>query len=109
MVHAALPIFEKDNPANKYGYAVEMGQTYLDLGMVTAALAEHTVLPAEKKQLWNDAASWFQKALDARTAGPGQLDTNGHDQVGEIRRQLARAAAAMAGAPSSSQAERAQR
>jgi serine/threonine protein kinase/tetratricopeptide (TPR) repeat protein len=109
MVHAALPTFQKDNPANKYGYAVEMGETYLDLGRVSAALAEHAASPAEKKRFWSDAGSWFQKALDIRTTGPGQLDADGHDQVGEIRRQLTRATAALAGALSRSQAERAQR
>jgi eukaryotic-like serine/threonine-protein kinase len=109
MVHAALPTFQKDNPANKYWYAVEMGQTYLDLGRVSAALAEHAGSPAKKKRFWSDAGSWFQKALDIRTTGPGQLDADGHDQVGEIRRELTRATAALAGALSRSQAERAQR
>jgi tetratricopeptide (TPR) repeat protein len=109
MVHAALLTFQKDNPANKYWYAVEMSESYLDLGRVSAALAEHAASPADKKRFWNDAGSWFQKALDIRTTGPGQLDADGHDQVGEIRRELARANAALAGALSRSQAERAHR
>jgi len=96
MVHAALPIFQKDNPANKYWYAVEMGATYLDLGKVSAALAEHAASPADKKRLWSDAGSWFQKALDIRTTGPGQLDANGHEQVLEIRHELAKATATLA-------------
>ena len=109
MVHAALSTFERDNPANKYWYAVEMGQTYLDLGRVSAALAEHAASPTDKKRFWSDAGSWFQKALDIRTTGPGQLDADGHDQVGEIRRELAHANTALAGALSRSQAEQAQR
>jgi serine/threonine protein kinase/tetratricopeptide (TPR) repeat protein len=109
MVHAALPTFQKDNPGNKYWYAVEMGQTYLDLGKVSAALAEHAASPADKKRFWSDAGSWFQKALDIRTTGPGQLDANGHDQAGEIRRELTRATAATAGTLSRPRAERAQR
>jgi len=109
MVHAALPTFQNGNPANKYWYAVEMGQTYLDLGKVSAALAEHAGSPADKKRLWSDAGSWFQKALDIRTTGPGQLDADGRDQVGEIRRELTRTTAALAGALSRPQAERAQR
>ncbi len=96
MITAAMSIFQKTNPANKYWYAVEMGETYLDFGRVSASLAESAGSPAEEKRLLSEARSWYQRALDVRSSGPGQLDSNGHDQIGEIRRELARASAGLA-------------
>jgi non-specific serine/threonine protein kinase/serine/threonine-protein kinase len=95
LIRAALPTFEKVNPANEYWYAVQMAQTYLDLGMVSAALAERAASPFDRKRFWGEASFWYQKALDVRTTGPGQLDSDGRDQIGEIHRQLARAASAL--------------
>ena len=96
MIRQSLSSFQKTNPANKYWYSVQMGQSYLDLGLVSAALAQRANSQSEKKRYWTDAKSWYQKALDARSLGPGQRDLDGHDQVGEIRRELTRATAALA-------------
>jgi serine/threonine protein kinase/tetratricopeptide (TPR) repeat protein len=95
MAREALSIFQEGNPANKYWHAVEMGQAYLDLGKINAALAKGAGLSADKRKFWTDASSCYQNALDSRSTGPGQLDSNGHDQIGEIRTELAKANAAL--------------
>ena len=94
MAREALSIFQEGNPANKYWHAVEMGQAYLDLGKINAALAKRAGSPTDKKRLWAEASLCYQDALDVRSAGPGQLDSDGRDQMGEIRTELAKANAA---------------
>jgi hypothetical protein len=66
----------------------------LDLGKINAALAKRAGSPADKKRLWAEASLCYQKALDVRSTGPGQLDSDGRDQMGEIRTELAKANAA---------------
>jgi eukaryotic-like serine/threonine-protein kinase len=95
MAREALSIFQEGNPANKYWHAVEMGQAYLDLGKVNAALAKRAGSLSDKKRLWTGASSSYQEALDVRSTGPGHLDSDGRDQVGEIRIELAKANAAL--------------
>jgi non-specific serine/threonine protein kinase/serine/threonine-protein kinase len=95
MAREALSIFQEGNPANKYWHAVEMGQAYLDLGKINAALAKGAGLSADKRKFWTDASSCYQDALDSRRTGPGQLDSDGRDQIGEIRTELAKANAGL--------------
>ncbi len=95
-IRDALSIFQKSSTNNKYWYAVEMGQTYLDLGKVREVRAERARSLIQKRRFWSEASLYYQKALDARATGPGQLDSDGHDQAGEIRRHLAGARAALA-------------
>lgn len=95
LIRQALSAFQKTNPANKYWYSVQMGQSYLDLGKVSAALAQRADSRSDKRRYWSDAKSWYQKALDARSLGPGQRDLDGKDQIGDIRRELTRATAAL--------------
>jgi len=96
MIHQALSSFQKTNPANKYWYSVQMGQSYMDLGKVSAILAQRAQSRSDKRAYWIEAKTWYQKALDARSAGPGQRDLDGHDQIGRIRRELAEATTALA-------------
>jgi serine/threonine protein kinase/tetratricopeptide (TPR) repeat protein len=96
LIHPLLPMVPKVNRANTYWYAVQMAATYQDLGKLSAAFAERSVSPVTKRRHWTDASSWYQKALAVRSTGPGQLDSNGHDIVGEIQNQLATVAAALA-------------
>jgi tetratricopeptide (TPR) repeat protein len=95
MIREALSAFQKTNPANKYWYSVQMGQSYLDLGKVSAVLAQRADSRIDKRRHWSDAKSWYQEALDARSIGPGQRDLDGKDQIGDIRRELTRATAAL--------------
>ena len=95
LIRQALSAFQKTNPANKYWYSVQMGQSYLDLGKVSAALGQRADSRSDKRRYWSDAKSWYQKALDARSLGPGQRDLDGKDQIGDIRRELTRATAAL--------------
>lgn len=95
MIRQALSVFQKTNPANKYWYSVQMGQGYMDLGKVSAALAQRADSRSDKRRYWSDARSWYQKALDARSLGPGQRDLDGKDQIGDIRRELTKATAAL--------------
>lgn len=94
-IRDGLANFQKSNQSKGFWYAVEMGQSYLDLGKVYAALAERASSPDQKMRQWRKACSWDQEALVARSASPGRLDANGHDQMSEIRGQLARCDAAM--------------
>jgi eukaryotic-like serine/threonine-protein kinase len=96
LIRTSLSIYQKANPANKYWYAVTMGQSYLDLGQLNAARAEQGEALSKKRELWKEAVSCYQKALDLRSTGPGQRDFNGHDQFDEIHRELAKATAALA-------------
>jgi tetratricopeptide (TPR) repeat protein len=98
-IRDGLVNFQESKQSKGYWYAVEMGQAYLDLGEVYAALAERASAPDERMRLWREAHSWDQEALRARSASPGRLDTNGHDQISEIRGQLARCDAAMLARP----------
>jgi len=98
-IRDGLANFRKSKQSKGFWFAVEMGQSYLDLGKVYAALAERARSPDEKKRLWREARSWDQEALKARSASPGRLDANGRDQMSEIREQLARCDAAMLARP----------
>ena len=94
-----LANFQKSTPPNGYWYAVGVGQSYLDLGRIYAALAERAGSPKEKKRLWHQACSRDQEALSVRSTSPGRLDANGRDQMSEIREQLVRCDAAMLDRP----------
>jgi serine/threonine protein kinase len=98
-IRDALANFRKSNQSKGFWYAVEMGQAYLDLGKVYAALAERASSPDEKRRLWREARSQLQESLRARSASPGRLDANGRDQMSEIRGQLARCDVAMLARP----------
>jgi tetratricopeptide (TPR) repeat protein len=98
-IRDALANFRKSNQSKGFWYAVEMGQAYLDLGKVYAALAERASSPGEKMRLWREARSQLQESLRARSASPGRLDANGRDQMSEIRGQLARCDVAMLARP----------
>jgi tetratricopeptide (TPR) repeat protein len=94
-----LANFQKSTPPNGYWYAVEVGQSYLDLGKIYAALAERASSLDEKMRLWRQARSWDQEALRVRSTSPGQLDASGRDLMSEIRGQLARCDAAILARP----------
>ena len=98
-IHDGLANFQKSNPTKGFWYAVEMGQSYLDLGRVYAALAERASSSDEKMRLWREGCSWDREALGARSASPGRLDASGHDLMSDIRGQLARCDAAMSAKP----------
>ena len=95
LIHAGLALFEKSNPSKGYWYAVELGQSYLDLGRAWALLAQRAQSPGDRTRLWHNALSAEENALAIRSLDPGTLDANGHDQVSEIRRQLAEAKSAL--------------
>jgi len=96
LIREALPIFQKAVPANTYWYAVSMAETYTDLGKVNAIFAEHASSRAAKRRFWIEASALYQQALEVRGTGPGRRDGNGHDQIGDIHRQLATATTALA-------------
>ena len=89
-IRGGLANFRESNQSKGFWYAVEMGQTYLDLGKVYAALAERASSPDDKMRLWRTARSWDEEALRARSASPGRFDASGQDLMSEIRGQLAR-------------------
>ncbi len=86
----ALANFKESGQSKGYWTSVELGQSYLDLGKAYAALAERARSPREKARLWREAKSSDEEALRIRSESPGERDDNGVDQVGEIRRELAR-------------------
>lgn len=94
-IRDALANFRSSKPSKGFWYAVEMGQSYLDLGKVYAALAERAGSSDERMRLWRTARSQDQEALRARSASPGRLDSEGHDLMADIQGQLARCDAAM--------------
>jgi ABC-type transporter Mla subunit MlaD len=67
----------------------------LDLGKINAALAKGAGLSTDKRKFWTEASSYYQNALNSRSTGPGQLDSDGRDQIGEIRTELAKANAGL--------------
>ena len=95
LIHNALGLFEKSNPSKGYWYAVEVGQSYLDLGRAWALLAQRAQSPNDQTRLWHNALSAEETALAIRSLHPGALDANGQDQVSEIRGQLAEAKSAL--------------
>jgi serine/threonine protein kinase/tetratricopeptide (TPR) repeat protein len=95
-IREAIQIFQKSTAPEGFWYAVEMGQSYLDLGKAYAALAELAPSESERVRFWREATSWNQKALAIRSTSPNRRDANGHDQIDEIRQQLARCNAARA-------------
>ena len=91
--HDALTMFRASGTEKELWFVTELGQSYADLGMAHAALAEQATSPAEKVRAWRAARSWLEKGLDTwnhRPDGMGTLDANGHDQITDLRRQLAR-------------------
>ena len=96
-IQAAVANFRESGPSRGYWTSVELGESYLDLGKAYAALAERAHSRDEKTRLWREAKSWDEDALKVRSASPGQRDDNGVDQVGEIRRQLAKCEAHTSG------------
>jgi len=98
-IRDALANFRNSKSSKGFWYAVEMGQAYLDLGKVYAALAERASSPDERMRLWREAGSQDQEALNVRSTSPGHLDANGHDLMSEIQAQLARCDAAMLARP----------
>ena len=98
-IQDALANFRKSKQSKGFWYAVEMGQAYLDLGKVYAALAERASSSDERMRLWRAARSQDQEALRARSISPGRLDSEGHDLMADIQGQLARCDAAMLDRP----------
>jgi non-specific serine/threonine protein kinase/serine/threonine-protein kinase len=98
-IRDALANFRKSKESKGFWYAVEMGQAYLDLGKVYAALAERASSSDERMRLWRAARSQDQEALRARSTSPGRLDSEGHDVMADIQGQLARCDAAMLDRP----------
>jgi eukaryotic-like serine/threonine-protein kinase len=91
--HDALTIFRAGVSPKELWFVTELGQSYSDMGMANAALAERATSSTEKARAWRAARSWFAKGLDTwsqRPMGMGMLDANGHDQTADLRRQLAR-------------------
>jgi serine/threonine protein kinase len=98
-IRDAVANFGKSKQSKGFWYAVEMGQAYLDLGKVYAALAERASSSDERMRLWRAARSQDQEALRARSTSPGRLDSEGHDVMADIQGQLARCDAAMLDRP----------
>ena len=91
--HDALTIFRTSGSKKELWFVTELGQSYSDLGMAHAALAEQASSSGEKARAWRAARSWFEKGLDTwnhRPNGMGTRDANGRDQISDLRRQLAR-------------------
>jgi eukaryotic-like serine/threonine-protein kinase len=105
LIRNGLAIFEKVNPQKGYWYAVQMGQSYLDLGKAWAVKAKQTSSSTQRQQMWRNALDAGQKALAARKVDPTAFDPAGHDQLDEIRHQIGEANAALspAGAAKSSE------
>ena len=95
LIREAIALFEKSNPSKGYWYAVEFGQSYLDLGKAWTLLAQRSQSAADQARLWSKALSADQKALAIRSLDPTRLDSNGYDQLSDIRRQLVEANTAL--------------
>jgi len=96
LIREGLALFEKkSNPSKGYWFAVEVGQSYLDLGRAWAMLAQSAPSSRNRTQFWQNAVASDQNALAIRTLDPTALDANGHDQLSDIRRQLVEAEAAL--------------
>ena len=78
-------------PKNLWDSTV-FSQTYSDLGLAYAALAERATSPGEKRRDWREARSWYQQGLGVwgEKADDATVDANGQHQVAAIRRQLAK-------------------
>jgi len=95
LIHDALALFEKSSSSKGYWYAVEVGQSYLDLGRAWAVLAQRAQTTSDRTRLWHNALAAEETALGMRSLGPGVLDANGHDQVSEIRHHIAESKSAL--------------
>jgi serine/threonine protein kinase len=95
LIREGLALFEKSNPSKGYWFAVEVGQSYLDLGRAWTLLAQSSPSSRNRIQFWQNALASYQNALAIRSLDPTALDANGHDQLSDIRRQLAEAEAAL--------------
>ncbi len=105
LIRDGLAIFEKINMQKGFWYAVQLGQSYLDLGKAWAEKAKWASSSAGSQQMWRNALAADQKALAIRSVNSTVFNGNGHDQMAEIRHQIDEANAALspAGAAKSSE------
>jgi serine/threonine protein kinase/tetratricopeptide (TPR) repeat protein len=89
----ALATF-RDTPGSKNLWVeTELSNSYADLGMAYATLAERAGTPSERTRYWREARSWYQKGLDvwSEKANPTSgLDALGNDQRAKITQELAK-------------------
>jgi len=95
LIRDGLALFEKASSSKGYWYAEEVGQSYSDLGRAYAQLAQHAQSTVDRTRMWRNALSADENALEVRSLVPSVLDSNGHDEVSDIRRQLAEAKSAL--------------
>jgi serine/threonine protein kinase/tetratricopeptide (TPR) repeat protein len=105
LIRDGLAIFEKINMQKGFWYAVQLGQSYLDLGKAWAEKAKRASSSASSQQMWRNALAADQKALAIRSVNSTVFNGNGHDQMAEIHHQIDEANAALspAGAAKSSE------
>jgi len=95
LIRDGLALFEKASSSKGYWYAEEVGQSYSDLGRAYALLAQHAQSTVDPTRMWRNALSADEKALEVRSLVPSVLDSSGHNEVSDIRRQLAEAKSAL--------------
>jgi hypothetical protein len=91
--HDALATFRAAPGAKNLWVETVLSESYVDVGLAYATLAERAVSPSEKKVHWREARSWYQKALDVWNEKPNPtsgLDATGHDQAASIALELAK-------------------
>jgi serine/threonine protein kinase/tetratricopeptide (TPR) repeat protein len=91
-IRAALAMVQGIGAPKNLWHSTLLSQSYSDLGMAYAALAEHAITPDERTRDWREARSWYQKALDVwgEKAKLGTVDAMGRNQSTAIRQQLAK-------------------
>jgi serine/threonine protein kinase/tetratricopeptide (TPR) repeat protein len=91
-IRAALAMVQGIGAPKNLWHSTLLSQSYSDLGMAYAALAEHTVTRDERTRDWREARSWYQKALDVwgEKAKLGTVDAMGRNQSAAISQQLAK-------------------
>ncbi len=91
-IHAAFALVTRiGEPKNLWDLTL-LSLSYSELGMASAALAEHAVTVGDKTRDWQEARSWYQKALDVwgDKAKYGAVDALGRNQAAEISQELAK-------------------
>ena len=91
-IRAALAMVQGIGVPKNLWHSTLLSQSYSDLGMAYAALAEHAITRDERTRDWREARSWYQKALDVwgEKAKLGTVDAMGRNQSAAISQQLAK-------------------
>ncbi len=89
----ALATFRATPGSKNLWVETETSNSYADLGMAYATLAERAGTPSERTQYWREARSWYQKGLDVwseKSNPTSGLDALGNDQRAKITQGLAK-------------------